>query len=199
MPKNKQLDAYIAALEPWQRAIIAKLRALIHKADPAISESLKWRQPAYEHQGIVCITSAHKEWINVIFYKGAMIPDIHKIYNRESNRKNLGVIKLTDAKQIKDKAYLDYFRQAVALNLSGAKPKRRTAPPKVPADLPRAMEQLLDGHNLLKAFRARAPYQQRGYLAWISQAKQDATRERRAQTMLKELKQGTYMPAKRQS
>jgi hypothetical protein len=195
MPKDKRIEAYIAKLLPWQKAILAKLRALVHQADPQIEESLKWSQPAYSHEGLVCITAAHKEWVNFVLFKGALIPDKFKLYHHEGTRAQLGVIKISDVKQVKDKPYLHYLKAAVALNLSGAKAPRKE-PPKGPVDLPRAFEQLLEEHDVLKAFKARAPYQQRGYMNWTSAPKQEATRERRRETMIKELREGTFMPSK---
>ena len=117
MPKDKRIDAYLAKLQPWQKAVVAKLRALAHKADSGIIETIKWRHPAYEHKGLVMVTPAHKEWVSAVLYKGSLIKDTAKLYAREGGHYKAGVIKLNDVNKINEKAVVSYLKQIVTLNL----------------------------------------------------------------------------------
>ena len=49
------IDARIRELDDWRGRTLAHVRALIHKADPEVEETWKWRGvPVWEHDGILC-------------------------------------------------------------------------------------------------------------------------------------------------
>lgn len=56
--------------------------------------------------------------------------------------------------------------------------------------MPPFVQEALDNHQLMDAYKARPSYQQNDYLGWISRAKLDATRQKRLNQMLDELKGG---------
>ncbi len=61
MPKtDPRVDAYIAKAAPFARPILSHLRALVHRAEPAIAETIKWGMPFFEREGIVCHMAAFK-------------------------------------------------------------------------------------------------------------------------------------------
>lgn len=57
-------------------------------------------------------------------------------------------------------------------------------------DMPAYVRDALDEHGLMDAYKARPPYQRNDYLGWIGRAKLDATRKKRLDQMLEELKGG---------
>jgi len=60
--------------------------------------------------------------------------------------------------------------------------------------MPADVEQRLVGEGLMDAYTARPRYQRNDYLGWIGRAKQPATRHKRIQQMLDELRAGgVYM------
>ena len=69
MPRNNtdpRVDAYIEALPEWQQAICRQVRALVHAADPEVTETIKrTRQPYFMLNGNVCALLAAKKWVNV--------------------------------------------------------------------------------------------------------------------------------------
>ncbi len=55
----------------------------------------------------------------------------------------------------------------------------------------------LDEHEAMDAYRSRPSYQQNDYVGWIQRAKLEATRQKRLNQMLDELKKGNvYMNMK---
>jgi uncharacterized protein YdeI (YjbR/CyaY-like superfamily) len=58
--------------------------------------------------------------------------------------------------------------------------------------MPKRIRELLDKKGLMKAYNARPPYQRNDYIGWILGAKQEATREKRVNQMLSELRKGTH-------
>jgi uncharacterized protein YdeI (YjbR/CyaY-like superfamily) len=63
--------------------------------------------------------------------------------------------------------------------------------------MPDFIRDALDQHGLMDAYRSRPPYQQNDYIGWIQRAKLEATRQKRLDQMLDELKKGNvYMKMK---
>ncbi len=63
--------------------------------------------------------------------------------------------------------------------------------------MPEFLRDALNTHGLMDAYRARPPYQQNDYIGWIQRAKQEATKQKRLNQMLDELKKGgVYMRMK---
>lgn len=61
-------------------------------------------------------------------------------------------------------------------------------------EMPDFVRDALDENDLMKAYRARPPYQQNDYISWITRARLEATRQRRLNQMLDELTGGkVYM------
>ena len=56
--------------------------------------------------------------------------------------------------------------------------------------MPKKIRAALIGQGLLKLYNARPAYQRNDYLGWISRAKLEATKDKRTNQMLTELKQG---------
>jgi uncharacterized protein YdeI (YjbR/CyaY-like superfamily) len=57
-------------------------------------------------------------------------------------------------------------------------------------DMPEFIASALREHNLVDAYDARPPYQRNDYVGWITRAKLEATRTKRLNQMLSELKGG---------
>lgn len=194
MPSSP-IDAKIAKCLPWQQAILKAARALAKKAGCA--EAIKWGMPAYVKGGsTVMITAAHKGWVNVILWDGALIEDTAKIFDRSRATERARVLKVPPGAKL-PAAFGGYLKQAAKNAGAGKKVVLKREPKALPV-LSKPMAALMDKAGVLEAFKGRAPYQQRGYLQWIGQAKTDATRLKRQATMLKELKDGTYMPPARE-
>jgi len=85
---NALIDDLIAQTPGWRGAALAKLRAIIHDADPEITEEVKWRRPSnplgapvWEHNGIVCVGNILKERVRLTFPAGPSLPDPQKLFN----------------------------------------------------------------------------------------------------------------------
>ncbi|MEA3203113.1 MAG: hypothetical protein QOI63_783 [Thermoplasmata archaeon] len=89
---NRDVDAIIEALPDERGAVLAKLRGIVHAADPGIVEVVKWRKPSsplgaavFEHDGIVCILIPLKGRVRISFVEGAFLPDPKKLFNAQLN------------------------------------------------------------------------------------------------------------------
>jgi hypothetical protein len=121
MPKTKSaselIDARIKELPDWRGTLLAKLRALIHEADPEVEETWKWRGvPIWEHDGILCTGETYKNVVKMTFMKGASLPDPAKLFNSSLDGNARRAIDFHEGDKVNEKALKALVRAAVALN-----------------------------------------------------------------------------------
>ncbi len=114
----------------WRGATLARLRKIIHDADPEITEEVKWRRPTnpmgspvFEHNGIVCIGGILKERVRLTFVAGASLPDPQVLFNANLNGKSRA-IDVYEGDELNETALKDLIRSGVEQNLAKVKPAR---------------------------------------------------------------------------
>ena len=119
------IDGRIRELEDWRGETLAKVRAIIHKADPEIVEEWKWRgTPVWSHGGIVCTGETYKTVVKLTFARGAALGDPAGLFNSSLEGNVRRAIDIHEGEKLNEAALKDLIRAAVALNLeSKSKPK----------------------------------------------------------------------------
>jgi hypothetical protein len=120
---SQRITNQIASLADWRGPLLARLRALIREADPAISEEWKWDTPVWSHNGNVVAIGAFKDHVKLNFFKGAALDDGHGLFNAGLDAKATRAIDLREDDAVDAAALQDLIRAAVAHNLSGGKAK----------------------------------------------------------------------------
>jgi len=134
------IDEKIKELGDWRGKTLAKVREIIHAADPEIVEERKWVKPTspgtpvFSHDGIVCTGETYKDAVKMTFDKGAALPDPSGLFNSSLDGNVRRAIDIHEGDKIDEAALKDLIRAAVALNLKGRgkkqpKPKPRRASP----------------------------------------------------------------------
>ena len=123
------IDQKIEELGDWRGKTLARVRALIHEAEPAIVEEWKWRgTPVWSHGGIVCTGETYKTLVKMTFAKGAALKDPAGLFNSSLDGNVRRAIDIHEGDKVDEAAFKDLIRAAVALNLEAkSKPKRRRA------------------------------------------------------------------------
>ncbi|MBL8113509.1 MAG: DUF1801 domain-containing protein, partial [Acidobacteria bacterium] len=75
------IDGRIEDLGDWRGEMLAKLRALIHEADPDVTEEWKWGGPVWSHDGLICTGESYKSAVKLTFAKGAFVKDPKGLFN----------------------------------------------------------------------------------------------------------------------
>ncbi|MGB8063270.1 MAG: DUF1801 domain-containing protein [Candidatus Sulfotelmatobacter sp.] len=125
------IDAKINELGDWRGKMLAKVREIIHEADPEIVEERKWVKPTtpgtpvFSHGGIVCTGETYKNVVKITFAKGAALKDPKHLFNSSLEGNVRRAIDIHEGEKIDEPALKDLIRAAVALNLKG-KPKPKT-------------------------------------------------------------------------
>jgi hypothetical protein len=124
------IDAKINELGDWRGKTLAKVRAIIHKADPEIVEEWKWMgTPVFSHGGIVCTGETYKNAVKMTFAKGAALEDPAGLFNSSLDGNVRRAIDIHEGEKIDEAALKDLIRAAVALNLD-LKAKSKTKAPR---------------------------------------------------------------------
>jgi len=126
---SAMIDARIVELGDWRGKTLARLRKIIHEADPEIVEEWKWMgTPIFSHAGIVCTGETYKSVVKMTFAKGAALKDPSRLFNSSLEGNVRRAIDIREGETIDVKALKDLIRAAVALNLKG-KGERTTRSP----------------------------------------------------------------------
>ena len=116
-PASQRIDAKIAALGDWRGETLARIRALIHEADPEVVETVKWgRVPVWEHAGILTTGETYKTAVKMTFAKGASLPDPSGLFNSSLDGNTRRAIDFHEGDAIDGEALKALIRAAVALN-----------------------------------------------------------------------------------
>jgi hypothetical protein len=125
------IDQRIRELGDWRGKMFAKLRKIIHDADPEIVEEWKWMgTPIFSHAGIVCTGETYKSVVKMTFAKGAALKDPARLFNASLEGNVRRAIDVHEGDKVNEAALKALIRAAVALNLeskSKSKPKPRRA------------------------------------------------------------------------
>jgi hypothetical protein len=127
---SASIDERIKELGDWRGKMLAKVRAIIHEADPEIVEEWKWVKatnpgtPVWSHGGIVCTGETYKNVVKMTFAKGAALKDPARLFNSSLEGNARRAIDIHEGEKIDEAALKELVRAAVALNLEGkSKPK----------------------------------------------------------------------------
>jgi hypothetical protein len=114
----------------WRGKTLAKVRQIIHQADPEIVEEWKWVKPTnpgtpvWSHGGIVCTGETYKNVVKMTFARGAALKDPSGLFNSSLEGNVRRAIDIHEGDKIDEAGLKDLIRAAVALNLKGkSKPK----------------------------------------------------------------------------
>ncbi len=118
------IDQKIKELGDWRGKTLAKVREIIHAADPEIVEERKWVRatspgtPVFSHGGIVCTGETYKNVVKLTFAKGAALPDPSGLFNSSLEGNVRRAIDIHEGDKVDAAALKDLIRAAVALNLN---------------------------------------------------------------------------------
>jgi hypothetical protein len=131
-PGSLRIDERLESLDDWRGETLARVRRLIHEADPDIVEECKWIKPSnplgvpvWSHAGIVCTGEAYKQTVKLTFARGAFLPDPRQLLNASLEGNTRRAIDLREGEALDAGAFKALVRAAVAENLRAGGSKRR--------------------------------------------------------------------------
>jgi hypothetical protein len=127
---SREVDVILDKSDDWRGEKLARLRAVVLKADPAVVEEVKWKKPSrpegvpvWSHEGIICTGEMLKSAVRLTFPKGADLKDPGGLFNTRLDSKTVRAIDIREGDAIKEDALSALVREAMRLN--EAKLKKR--------------------------------------------------------------------------
>lgn len=121
------------AATDWRHDTIDRIRALIERADPDVTEEAKWAKatnpagvPTWSHDGIICTGEIYRDKVKVTFMHGAALADPHGLFNASLDAGTRRAIDIPAGAALDEPAFSALVRAAVDLNVGRAAAKRRT-------------------------------------------------------------------------
>ncbi|HEX2252452.1 MAG TPA: DUF1801 domain-containing protein [Thermoanaerobaculia bacterium] len=116
---SRRIDERIDELGDWRGEMLARLRALIHQAEPEVVEEWKWRGvPVWSRDGILCTGETYKNAVKMTFAQGAQLDDPSGLFNASLEGNTRRAIDLHEGDEIDEEALKALVRAAVARNAS---------------------------------------------------------------------------------
>lgn len=190
--QDPRVDAYILKSAEFARPILNKLRDLVHRGCPQVQETIKWGMPSFEYKGPFCSMAAFKNHAVFGFWKTALLFEGKASLSADEKKMTWGApgrdsipTKITCIDDLPpDAKILALIRKAKKLNDDGVKvPRSKTSkkPLPMPKDFQAALAKLKGTRD---NFNRLSPSCQREYIEWITEAKREATRQKRLTTAL---------------
>ena len=186
---DPRVDAYIEKSADFAKPILKHIRKLVHGACPDVVETMKWSFPHFDHKGMLCSMASFKQHCAFGFWKQKLLENSAFTAQRTA----MGSFgRITSKRDLPDdEIIIDLIRQAVELNEKGIKmPKKPTAERKelvIPESLTAALAQNKKARETFENFSYS---HRRDYVDWITEAKNEATREKRLATTIEWLSEG---------
>lgn len=190
---NPAVDAYIAKSADFAKPILEYLRKLIHDTCPEVEEVVKWGYPHFDYKGdMMLILAAFKNHCSFSLYKAELMSDAKLLESVKAGQRMGYMDKLKSVSDLPAKKVLvAYIKEAMALNEKGIKKVRpKSDKPKVP-DVPDYLDAALAANKKAKAvFESKSDSFRKEYIAWITDAKTEATRQKRMEQALEWIAEG---------
>lgn len=185
---DPRVDAYIEKSQDFAKPILEHLRRLVHEECPEVTETLKWSMPSFEYKGMLCGMASFKKHCTFGFWKEALLKDIE--FPTKNAMGSFGrITSLDDLPD--DETVRKVIREAVRLNDEGVKVPKKKPLKKTDVELPEIFREALARHEAAaENFDKFPPSAQREYIEWITDAKTDATRDKRLATAIEWISEG---------
>lgn len=189
--RDPRIDHYIERSAEFARPVLRHLREVVHAGCPRIEETLKWRMPSFECQGLLCGMAAFKAHCTFGFWKHALVVDKGGERWREAMGSFGRITSLADLPSRRELVRM--VRVAAELNELGIRtPQRKHAPKRPPAMPPELKAALARSKRAREHFESFSPSHRREYMEWIGEAKTEATRAKRLEQAMEWLAEGKH-------
>lgn len=191
---DPRVDDYIDKAADFAKPILVHLRHVIHRACPDVKEVIKWSFPNFEYRGsILCNMAAFKQHCSFGFWLASQMSDPENLIQtvgEKSSMGHFGQIK-TIQDLPSDQVLIRYIKEAMALNEKGVKVKKvESVAPKEIETPAYFLDALKQSSSALIAYEKFSPSHKREYVEWITEAKTEATRNKRIATALEWIAEG---------
>ena len=189
---SKRVDEYIKNAPDFARPIMEKIRKAFHKGCPECEEAIKWGCPYFMYKGMLGGMASFKGHVSMGFWRSKEMDDPEKLFDTGTGAKaSMCNAHFHNLKEVPTQKILaEYVKRAAKLQDTEA-PKKKATKKKISTRIPADLAELFKKHKKAKTvFEGFAPSHKRDYIEWITEAKRDATRQKRLKTTIEWLSEG---------
>jgi len=190
---NPQFDEYIKKSADFAKPIMEYLRQIIHETCPEVEEIIKWGNPHFDYKDdMMCILAGYKNHCSFSLYKAELMSDTKIIESVKAGQKMGYMDKLKSLSDLPAKETLvAYIKEAMVLNENGVKKAKPVSEKPKVIEVPDYFSEKLATNPLAKeVFESKSPSFRKDYLVWITDAKTEATRQKRMEQSLEWIAEG---------
>lgn len=191
---DPRIDAYIEKKADFAKLILNHLRLLVHKACPNAQETIKWGMPFFDYKGsVLCAMAAFKKHCTFTFWKAKLMKDPEDILQVADRHAMGNFDRITSLKDLpSDKILTVYIKEAAKLNEENIKlPPRKKIDAnialKLPVDFAASLKKNKKAQTVFENF---PPGKKKDYIEWITEAKTEATKNKRIETAVEWIAEG---------
>ena len=177
MSRDPRFDAYIKKAPAVAQPLLTEIRAAVHAACPDVEETIKWRLPTFDYKGIMAGMAAFKQYTTLVLWKAELVKARLSAADRKAVEQT---DRIAHGDPLPSRATLvRILKVAAQINDEGlVQPRAMRKKPALKA--PPYFTAALKKNDAARAkFEAFPPSHKREYIEWITEAKQEATRDRR--------------------
>lgn len=186
------VDEYIEKSPDFAKPILHYLREIIHEACPDAEEAIKWKFPTFMYKGkILCSITAFKQYCSMGFWLHQEMKTLQEIETTAEKSSMFSLGKITRLEDLPSPSQLKRaIKEAMELTDMGVKMKK--APPsKTEMEIPDYFQSVLNARpKTLEIFKKASPSFRKEYISWITEAKTEATRNKRMEQALEWIAEG---------
>jgi uncharacterized protein YdeI (YjbR/CyaY-like superfamily) len=187
------VDNYISKSEAFAQPILIHWRKLIHNTCPDVVEAIKWSIPHFDYKGdFMFVFASYKNHCSFSFIKAELMQDPRLKESKKLKPVQRFLGKVTNLSDLpEDDDFIVLLKEAVSLNEKGIKTERAKSNPPREIEIPDYFIEQLVLNPIAKAiFESKSPSFRKNYLVWITDAKTDATRQKRVEQSLQWIAEG---------
>lgn len=193
--RSPRVDAYIAKSTDFAKPILEHLRQLVHEGCPEVEETIKWGMPSFDYKGPFFSIASFKEHCAFGFWKAKLLKDPKHYLTPRYNAGGEAMGNFGKVKTFKDlppdRAIVDFIKQAKKLNDDGVKLPAKPKTVKRELVIPTYFtKELKSNKKAFATFKAFSLSNKSEYVLWVTEAKTEATREKRLKSALEWMAEG---------
>ncbi len=189
---SPKIDAYIEKSQDFAKPILHYIREIVHEFCPDAEETMKWSFPHFIYKGKnLCAMASFKQHCTFGFWLEKEMKSMQEITQDIEKNSMFSLGKIAQIGDLPSKPRLKKaIKEAMELTDMGVTMKK-AAPSKTEMEIPDDFQNALNAQPKAKEiFEKASPSFRKEYIAWVSEAKTEATRNKRLEQSLEWIAEG---------
>ncbi|MGG5209118.1 YdeI/OmpD-associated family protein [Chryseobacterium sp. MIQD13] len=189
---SPKIDTYIEKSQDFAKPVLNYIRETVHEFCPDAEEAMKWSFPNFMYKGkILCAMASFKQHCTFGFWLEKEMQTMKEITKDIEKNSMFSLGKITKVGDLPPKVLLKKaIEEAMELTDMGVTVKK-AAPSKTETEIPDYFQSALNKNkNALAVFEKGSLSFRKEYINWITEAKTEATRNKRMEQSLEWIAEG---------